>query len=183
MEKQRIVKWSRFLKWVFFAAALALPIVDAGFWITNGYPFLEQVSSYSFIPEIPHMKPLADLSQITKLSGFFVSLLPSALSVAALLFLAKLFAFFEKFEFFTKHTVSLFKTIGGCILLNQIFYPLYVAIFSLVMTMGNAPGERVIQVAFGSQQVALFVIGLSILLVSRVMDEGRKLQEENACTI
>ncbi|NGX60159.1 MAG: hypothetical protein KR126chlam3_01325 [Chlamydiae bacterium] len=183
MEKQRIVKWSNILKWIFLVAAILLPVANAGFWITNGYPILEKFTDPNFIPKIPGMKPLFELSAMTKFFGFLVSLLPTAIDMAALLLLAKLFAIFEKLDFFSQKSVQTIKKIGGCILLNQAFYPVYMAILSITLTWENPTGQRMLSIALGSKQIALFVVGLSILLVSYVMDEGRKLQEEQASTI
>ncbi|NGX46699.1 MAG: hypothetical protein K1000chlam3_00060 [Chlamydiae bacterium] len=183
MKKHHIFKLSRILKWTFLIAAILLPISDAGFWITNGYPFLENFTVLDFIPNIPGMKPLAELSHMTKFFGFLVTLLPEAFNMAALLLLAKLFQSFEKMDFFSRKNVQMMKKIGGCILLNQVFFPIYMAILSVTLTLGNPPGERVISVALGSKQISLLVVGLCILLVSWVMDEGRKLHEEHASTI
>jgi len=176
---------SRVLKILFIIAAIGLPLLDAGFWITNGYPFLEPCIAWQAIPSIEsaHIPPLARMDSTIKLLGFLISLIPTTFNSYAFLLLARLFAKFERMEFFSQSSVKCIHNIGFCLLLNQLIYPVYIGMMSLALTFTNPPGMRNISIAFGSPQLHLTVIALAILLVSWVMEEGRKIHDEHTATI
>ncbi|HEY2811656.1 MAG TPA: DUF2975 domain-containing protein [Rhabdochlamydiaceae bacterium] len=181
----KIQRLSRIFKIVFLICAFALPVIDAGFWITNGYPFLKpwmRWDPFYHFDNLP-IKPLPEMDVLIKFFGFLISLLPASLNICAFILLAKLFHCYEQLEIFSRSTVLILRKLGICILLNQLLFPFYVAIFSLALTITNPPGFRNISVAFGPEQVNLLIIGSLIILVSWIMDEGRKLQEEQASTI
>ena len=182
---KKIRTLSSVLKIVFLFAAFSLPIITAGAWITDGYPFLNPVIHWSIIPEITSavIKPLAEMAASTKFVGFLISLIPVAFQTAALALLVKLFGLFERFEFFSQECVTCIRKLGFCLLIGQLVYPFYIALLTLALTINNAPGERNISVAFGTEQMNLVVIATIIILVSWIMNEGRKLQEEQAATI
>ncbi len=183
--KQKITSLSRLLKITFLIAACALPLLDAGFWITNGYPFLKPFFSWDIIPQFDNQAQITpdQLSPLIKFLGFLLSLVPTSIYVIALAFLVKLFKHFENFEIFTEESVKCIRKLGFCILLNQLLYPVYIALYSLTLTITNPPGQRMIAVAFGGQQLSLLVIGCTIILISWIMEEGCKLKEDQAATI
>ncbi|MCP4221111.1 MAG: DUF2975 domain-containing protein [bacterium] len=49
--------------------------------------------------------------------------------------------------------------------------------------MQNPPGQRILRIGFGSDDITKLVIGLLIILVSWIMNEGRELQEEQQYTV
>ncbi len=184
--KQKIRTLSRILKIAFLIAACMLPILEAGFWMTDGYakisPFL---ASWKVIPQFGNEPAISpdQLSPMIKFLGFLVSLIPTGFNVLALAFLVKLFKHFEKFEIFSRKSVQCIRKLGFCLVINQAIYPLYCALFSLTLTINNPEGQRMIAVGFGAEQISLLLIGCTIILISWIMDEGRKLQEEQAATI
>ncbi|MBS3904511.1 MAG: DUF2975 domain-containing protein [Simkania sp.] len=182
---RKIRTLSRVLKLLFFITALALPVIVAGAWITNGYPFLKPLVYCSPFPEISgiSIKPFTEIPAHTKLIGFLISLIPVAFQTTALLLLVRLFGLFERFEFFSQKSVICIQRLGWCLLIGQLVYPLYLGLLTLALTISNPPGERTISVAFGMEQLHLVIIATIIILVSWVMNEGRKLQDEQAATI
>lgn len=176
---------SRILKIAFLFAAFSLPIITAGAWITDGYPFLKPIIEWTIVPEIagPIIKPLSEMASSTKFIGFLISLIPVAFQTVALALLVRLFGLFERFEFFSQESVTCIRKLGFCLLIGQLVYPFYIALITLALTINNAPGERYISAAFGTEQMNLVVIATIIILISWVMNEGRKLQEEQAATI
>ncbi len=176
---------SRILKCLFLSAAFALPIITAGAWISDGYSFLKPWVEWSIYPEISQatIKPLSEMAASTKLLGFLASLIPVAFQTVALALLAKLFGLYERLEFFSKESVTCIRKLGFCLLIGQLVYPFYLALLSLALTISNPPGQRMISAAFGTEQLNLVVIATIIILISWVMNEGRKLQEEQAATI
>lgn len=185
MKETKITILSRVLKIVFFIAACLLPVIEAGYWITEGYPFLKPWIEWDIWPKINNLpiKPISEISPLIKFFGFLITLIPTAFNIGAFIFLAKLFSSFEKLQIFSEQSVKCLRKLGFCILLNQLVYPVYEALLSLNLTITNPPGQRMITVGFGTHQLNLLVIGACIILISWVMEEGRKLHEDQAGTI
>ena len=59
----------------------------------------------------------------------------------------------------------------------------YEALLSLIVSMHNAPGKHLISIGFGSPDITAIITGSLILLLSWIMQEGYKLQEEHAYTV
>lgn len=178
----RIVKTSRLLKWSVLVGCVALPLVEAGYWITSGYPFLGAFQCELFT--FGAMTPSWDkLDALQKLLGFMCSMIPVAFSMTALIYLAKLFAAFEKMSLFEQENVRILSRAGKALLFGQVAYPFYTAALSLVLTYRNPVGERVISLAFGPHQFKILIIGLAILVASWVFQEAVRLREEQEATI
>ncbi len=182
----KIKRVSRILRYLTILYLCLGPICTAMFWINNGQP----ISSFFQIDIWPEgliaediLKPIVSLSPLNKMLAFLVTLIPNLFSVLALYFLARLFRRFEQMEFFSQSTVGNLRKIGFSLLAGQIAHPFYTALISLVLTVSNPPGQRLIAVAFGAKEFSWTALSLVIILASWIMDEGRKIQEEQAATI
>ena len=60
---------------------------------------------------------------------------------------------------------------------------LYTILLSVVITFNNSPGERMVVATFSYDDLAMLLMGGVVILISWIMDEGRKLEEEQAHTI
>ncbi len=181
--RQKIREMSRILKILFMIAACSLPVLNAGYWITSGYPFLPGWAVSGPFPHFEGIVPLSEMSGLIKFLGFLVTLIPTSFNVFAFVLLSKLFRTFENLEFFSKSSVQCLRKMGYCILLNQLIYPVFCALISFTLTMSNPPGSRMISISLGTPQFSLLIIGSIIILISWIMDEGRKMQEEQAATV
>jgi hypothetical protein len=54
---------------------------------------------------------------------------------------------------------------------------------TLALTFNNPPGQRMISIGFSSTDFSEIVTALMIIVVAWIMDEGRKLKEEQALVI
>ncbi|OGN64604.1 MAG: hypothetical protein A3E80_04780 [Chlamydiae bacterium RIFCSPHIGHO2_12_FULL_49_9] len=181
---KKIVRISRLLKWASLSACCALPLIEAGYWITNGYPFLEPFFHSDMLPTFGGVSlGWAGLNETQKLLCFLINMVPTAFYMISLGCLSQLFAAFERLEFFEKSNVQTLKRAGWALVWGQIAHPLYTMCLSLALTYRNPVGERMISIALGSDQVKILAIGLSILLVSWVFEEAVKIQEEQTGTI
>lgn len=181
----KIKRVSRILRFLTILYLCFAPISTAIFWICNGEP-IHPMLNINIWPEgliaDELLKPIAQLSLSTKILAFLVSLIPNVFSVLALYYLARLFHCFESLEFFSQNTVNALRKIGFSLLAGQLIYPFYTALLSLTLTISNPPGERLIASAFGTTEFNWTAMSIVIILASWIMDEGRKLQEEQAAT-
>lgn len=130
------------------------------------------------IPLIPH--PLSIQHQLI---GFITCLFPLSALIYGLVNIRKLFSFYKQGKIFSFAHVHLFKNTAKALILWVVLSMLYESVKSVLFSLGNPPGARVLNVAFGTAEMTTLVVGGIIFVISWVMDEGRVLTEENALTI
>lgn len=182
----KIKKLSKILRMIAAIAMIGTPILVAMFWINQGQPIAPWLK-IDLLPEglahAEYLRPIADLQPIYRLAGFLVSLIPAGITVLACYYLSRLFGLFEKMEFFSAASVGCIRKIGWTLLIGQMIHPFYVALMTLALSISNPAGERFIAVELGAAEMKMIAIAAGIILISWIMEEGRKLQEENAATI
>jgi len=129
-------------------------------------------------PLIPHNLPIK-----LQLAGFFVSLLPLSALTYGLVNIRKIFSFYRQGIIFSFEHVSLFRKTAKALLFWVLFSILYESAKSVLFSMGNPPGSRVINVGLGSSEITTLIVAGIVFLIAWVMDEGRILTEENELTV
>ena len=179
----RIARVGKSLQVLFALLAIILSLFWILYWIFVDY-FLtlgfDQTISRVGIGTLPLQTPLPP---VNRLLGFTVGLIPLGIDLAVFLFLYKLFGLYARSRIFTEANVRLIRRIGCAILIGQASSPIHQALLTLVLTFNNEPGQRVIRIGFSSTDLSKIVTALIIIVVAWVMDEGRKLREENALVI
>ncbi len=182
---KKIVIVSRLLKYGAVFLCVMLPLLEALFWMTDGCPFLS--SPFFKVDPLPVFGDIAvgwgDLNQTQKILGFLANLLPLSFSMAALGYLAKLFGAFERLVLFEKENAGILKKAGWALVWGQAMYLVYGVCISLILTCRNPVGHRNISISIGNHQFVMLTIGLTILLVSWILEEAAKMHEEQAATI
>lgn len=160
------------------------PALNAFYWIHDGFRIVSFRNTKWFLQfaDAPFTS-IDDLSPLLKFAGFLVDLIPYTFFLLSLLILMKLFKLYEKLEFFSKKNVRYIRQIGFILVLSQIVYPFYVALHSFILTLSSPPGQRVVILAYGPNQIKTLFLAFIIFLAAHVMEEGRYLHEENSATI
>lgn len=178
MENQdllRIQRVSRRFRLLFSALAVILPLLSLIYWL--GFNYFPQ----EFVP-LP-VRAEAELSLLARLVGFVISMLPIGVVITAMTILARLFRLYEKGIVFSTRTVKCFRQWGYVLMLWVLASLLYLPMLSGVVTSVNPPGHRLIAAQLGLSDFVILLIGAIIVLISWVMDEARKLEEEQAYTV
>lgn len=176
---KQIVRASLILKWTATFLAISLPIMEAGYWISNGYPFLLPYFDFTKLPafgEIPIV--WENLTGLQKLLGFAANLFPLTFTVFSLAYLSQIFRNFQHLEIFEEKNAVLLKKSAKALLFGQLVAPLHQGILSLALTFYNPVGKRMITLSFGTEQLKMIAVALAIFLISWVLREGCRLQEE-----
>ncbi|MBI5605932.1 MAG: DUF2975 domain-containing protein [Deltaproteobacteria bacterium] len=174
---QRITKVSRNLRRICTGLIYGLPIACALFWI-----FFNRL--YALMPMIPlpvHVK--SDLTALTRLLAFLVDLIPLGIVIYGLQKLRSLFGLYENQLIFTKQNVDCFRSLGRILIFWVIGDVVRNSLLTVVLTLNNPPGQRMISFGLYSADFTGIFVGLVILVISWVMDEGRKIQEDQALII
>ena len=174
-DRERIKRVSKCFRWLFTMLAVAMPLVAFAYWMAFNHVPQE------FIP-LP-AEAMVELPVATRLYGFIVSMLPVGVAIAAMHVLSRLFRLYEQGIVFSTTTVKYYRHLGIIIMLWVLASFLYLPMLSHVLTYLNPPDHRVIVAQFGMSDLAALLMGGVIILISWVMDEARKLEEEQAQTI
>ncbi len=180
----KIVSLSRLLKYSALAFALSLPLLEAGYWTTSGYPFLEPWFQASPLPVFTQW-PVgwSDLTVGQKFLGFLSNLITLLFSMASLIYLSKLFGSMEQMRLFEKENALFVRKAGWALLWGQFLHPVSVACLSLSLTYRNPVGHRCVSVAIGTHELAMLALGLTLLLLSWILQEASAMNEEQKATV
>lgn len=172
---------------VLFLAGIALVPVLHGL----GWAYFERVIAtppfnYSSLLGLSWGEPPFMAGPVTatmKLLGWASSMLPGAATMYSFACLAGLFERFGQGEMFSTRTVGLLRRLGWAVLATQGLRTLHGALVSLILTMDNPPGRHIITLGLDSATLSETVTGVVVILASWVMDEARKLKEEQELVI
>ena len=182
---KKIQRLSRILRYTMFGAFIILPLFAAGFWMTDGYSGIAPWLSSRWLPVLDNVEvpPFNELDNTIKFLAFLVNMIPISIHMLVLFFLALLFMQYEQLQIFSEKSVKTIRKVGYTLLLGQCLHPIYLGLLSLVLTISNPPGHRTITVGLGNDQLTLVVVALIIILISWIMEEGRKMHEEQEATV
>ena len=54
---------------------------------------------------------------------------------------------------------------------------------SVIFSLHNPPGQRIITLSLSSSDIAIGIIGMIVVLISWIMDAGREIMEEQELTV
>jgi hypothetical protein len=135
-----------------------------------------------FITELPVVVNQS-LPLKTLLLAFLVSLIPASVAIYGVINLKILFGLYEKAIVFSERNVKCFRRLGYALISWVIANLIFVVLISIVLTFNNSSGDRMIVAQFGVSDIGTLIIGAIVVLVSWVMHEASKLEEEQATTV
>lgn len=98
-------------------------------------------------------------------------------------FFIKLFRNYEYKNIFSLNNVHIVRNIGYTLIIWQILIPIRQALLSLLLTWHNGPGKRVLVAHFDNNNITIILIAFIVILISWIMAEGYKLQQEQKYTV
>lgn len=175
---QRITALSRKLRRVSNGLIVFLPAACALFWIffNRIYPVIG-----SMIAMPVHV--VHDLPPLTRFLSFLADLIPLGATIYGLRTLRELFVLYEKGLIFTEQNVKCFRSLGRTLLVWMVLHIFNTTLSGIILTLNNPPGKRLLVIAFDSGAFAAAFVGVIVVVTSRVMDEGRKIQEDQSLII
>ncbi|UJX40135.1 DUF2975 domain-containing protein [Desulfovibrio sp. JY] len=114
---------------------------------------------------------------------FLTALVPGTALVLTLLRLRHLFALYKEGRIFTLANVTCFRLVARALLWWAIASIVHTPLYGLAVTAANPPGRHLLTLGIGSSELALFFVAAMAVVISRVMDEARRLDEEQALTV
>lgn len=174
---QRITTVSRKLRLVCIGLIFLQPIACGLFWI-----FFNRLYAIAPMVALPvHIDH--NLSAVTRFLAFLSGLLPLGAVLYGLKRLKDLFALYEKGRIFTGENVACFRSLGRTLIVWSVCEVLRTSLLSIVLTLPNPPGHRMFTLGFDSAELAALFVGIVVAIISWVMDEARKIQEDQCLII
>lgn len=174
---QRITAVSRKLRLICIGLIVCLPILCAIFWALFN-------RIYAMAPMIPlPVRVDHDLPGQTRFLAFLCDMLPLGVVIYALLRLKNLFMLYEQGSIFTEQNVDCFRSLGRALVVWVVCDIVNRTLLGIVLTLDNPPGKRLLVIGLDGGDFTGIFVGVAVLIISWVMDEARKMQEEQALII
>jgi hypothetical protein len=175
---ERVQVLSRRLRIAFTVFLILIPTIQVVFWIFfNQLPIPKEMISSDLPVAVQH-----DLGLRIRLMALAVSFISTSVVMVCVYQLIRLFGLYERAEVFTEGTVRSVRSLGR--LLIGLFFARIVenALLSLVLTL-DTPGSRAMTWELSSDDCTILIIGIVTVLVAWIMEEGRRVHEEQRLTI
>ena len=174
MAQARNGRFARFMAAASLALMVLAPLVTASIWL-----FLDVLPPDTFMRLGPSFEP-ADVGVAARLIGFSVMMVPTAIGLYGLWHLRQTFLESAHGRSFSMVSVDGFRRFAWAVLFYVISVPIMKAALSVVLSFHNPPGQKVLTLEFGSDDViGLFLAGL-LVAVGHIFSEARAIAEENA---
>lgn len=172
---------ARLCRWIRYAATTVFAIsalADVLFWtapsLFDGVPAQVSMVIDSAVPAtIAHM-PFAQ-----KMVELLISIPALALMGLAVLRLNRMLKRFERKEFFTRGATADLSAFSGSILGFMVFSILETPLRALVASAYAGSDHPALSVTFTSDEIWIVLICVLFHVIARILDEGRKLADEN----
>ncbi|HML54433.1 MAG TPA: DUF2975 domain-containing protein [Solidesulfovibrio magneticus] len=165
------------LETVCLAAAVAVAPLTALYWAAfNLLPadMTRQAASLAAGPELPGW---------VRLLCFVAAMVPGGALMVALLRLRRLFGLYREGSIFSLANVLAFRGVARSLMAWAVCSVLATPLHSLAVSAANPPGRHMVSLGVGTTELALVFLASLALVMARVMDEARRLDEEAALTV
>ncbi|MBT7950491.1 MAG: DUF2975 domain-containing protein [Gammaproteobacteria bacterium] len=172
----RIQRISGKLTRLFMILTICTPMLILFYWL-----FFNQLSA-GFKVGLP-----VDLNQLLPYStlslAFLISFLPGAVAIYGLITLQELFGLYEKAIVFSVNNVNCYRRLGHTLIYWVVAKFISIPLLSLVLTFNHPPGKRTLALGISSSEIATLITGIIVVVISWVMNEACKLNDEQAYTV
>lgn len=178
----RIQFYARFLE--FLCLFVCIPLIVGSFlfkWFCTIVP-INDLSSLRNFSCIALHSPLPS----SLLMGFLIILIDAfgvALLVWGCVCFIKLLGYYHKGELFSVNTLALYVKMSRIAFAWTIYNPLKFALLSIITTINNPVGQRVLTINLSSDDIFhIFIVGI-FLVITSLMQEAYKLKSEHDLTV
>jgi Protein of unknown function (DUF2975) len=174
---KQIQRTSRRLKFLLLAILCILPLANGGVWL-----FMNSFPEIFYHKILPHFVSVP-LPGTARLMGFVVMMIPTGIAMCGSYYLMKLFHLYEQGDIFNIANVRCFRKLSRVLIWWFIVGIVHKSLLSVALTLHNPPGQRMITLELSSSDLTALLTGVVLAVISWVMEEGRKLQEDQDLTV
>ena len=175
----KIRKFSEVFYFLITLFLVLVPVYYASYWA-----FINYLPARLITVNI-HSAPLVPggVQAGLQLAGFAASLLPLSALMYGFVHMRKLFSFYRQGVIFSFAHVGIFRKTAKALVLWVILSIMYESAKSVIFSVGNPKGSRILEVGFSSGDITALLVGGIVFVIAWVMDEGRILAEDNELTV
>lgn len=174
--RQQVVQRSRRYRHLLMVILVLLPCIQAFAWI-----FIEEIPMHWAYHQ--NFSVVHGFTPVMKILGFLVSMIKTGIVMYGLWVLIRLFSFYEQGRFFHNENVTCFASLSK-VLISWVVAGLFATpLLSIILTMNNPQGQHSLQISFASADLTALIVGGILAVIARVMEDGRRLQEEADLTV
>ncbi|MBN1532347.1 MAG: DUF2975 domain-containing protein, partial [Spirochaetes bacterium] len=175
-----IQRISRRFRVLFILLMVATPVLPLVLW--GGFNCLPDVMRGKIFGDAG-AGPVRELSLTARAMGCAIHMVTALIAAYGFRTLVRLFGLYGEGKIFLAENVRLYRRLGLVIILSMIAGVIANSLTTIALTIDNPPGHRMLSLSLSSSQVMTLIIGLLVLLIARIMDAGRELQEEQQYTV
>jgi hypothetical protein len=170
-ESERLRKSSRRLRKVFVVLMVLAPILNVVFWVGIGMG--NDVLGHTLPVQVDPDIPASSL-----VFACLIGMIPTSVFVYALYQLIKLFGYYSTGVIFSKANVLAIRNLGKSIIYWELANFLCSIALGIVLTLHRGTGNRLLVINLQNSDLYALVAGFSVLTIAWVMEEARKIKEE-----
>lgn len=172
---QKIQKWSRIIRIFFQIIFIVTPILGFIFSFSAAFPEQDVLIKQNLLkPFITENTPYG-----ARIICVMISMIPFAIIMLGFYHLIKLFKLYELGKIFDLESIEHMRmgafTVLIWLIADMVIYTLDV----LVLTINNPAGQRILSLHFRSVHFSTLVVAIVFIIITQIMDEARKLKDEN----
>ncbi|MEE9333753.1 MAG: DUF2975 domain-containing protein [Granulosicoccaceae bacterium] len=156
------------------AALLLLVPIAAFYYLFNLGSFAELIASSTRLPIQWSTVSTHQWYGMWVLTALYV-----CVGLVGLYFLRRAFANFAKGEFFNLAKSRDFRRFSILLLIQTLLTPLHFALSSVLLSLNHPAGQKMLSLAFGSNEIRAIGVALVMWVMSNLLVEGSRLQTEN----
>lgn len=180
---ERIQKWSRYIRILFQWVIIVIPIVTLVDWVIFDAAEIRMLQTFKFLEGANIMIP-ETIPYSTRWISFIIAMIPRGILMFIFYHLVKLFKLYEIGYIFTMDNIRHIKICAYATLVWLIAHFFEYILLILALTINNPKGSRYLSVRFGTAcDFYSIIISIVIIIIAHVMDEARKIKNENELTI
>lgn len=131
----------------------------------------------------PDLPKISTLPMSTRLECYIIAMIPNFVVMFGLYHLIKLLKLYEIGLIFTKENINQIKICSYTIFVWFFANFLASTLLVLALTMNNPEGQRILSITFASKEFSALVIGTIAIFIAHIMEEARKIKDENDHTV
>lgn len=102
-----------------------------------------------------------------------------AIGLAGLYFLRRAFSNFAKGQLFNHSNSRDLRLFSILLFAQALAKPLHFSISSVLLSLNHPPGQKMLSVSFGSNEVIVIALAMMLWVISDLLVQGSKLETEN----
>ena len=187
-----IKSYARFLE--IFCLVIVLPLTTIAFiykWFGGALPVYydiadcsKKVTVYTGLSFVYNSAPSQSAIEIaSRILGALIDGVSIALLLWGCFCFIKVLRYYQRGELFTANTIALFNKMSRIAFAWALYEPFKFTLLSIVTTLSNQEGQRVIALGFTSNDVIhIFIVGF-FLIITSLMHEAYELKNEHDLTV